>query len=49
MSLKDHLKEFVKECLLFNSPEAINWLYGILAWGAFALFTFALRNLIDTY
>jgi hypothetical protein len=49
MSLKDHLKEFAKECLLFQSAEAVNWIYGILTWSSFALFLNAVTNLIKTY
>jgi hypothetical protein len=49
MSWKDHLKEFVKECLLFQSNEIINWLYGLLAWASFCLFITATGNLISSY
>jgi hypothetical protein len=49
MSLRDHLKEFIKECLLFQSQEVLNWVYGVLAWSSFGLFVHAIGNLIDTY
>jgi hypothetical protein len=49
MSLKDHLKEFAKECLLFQSSEAINWLYGIGAWSSFGLLWHAMTNLLSSY
>jgi hypothetical protein len=47
MSLKDHLKEFAKECLLFQSAEAINWVYGVLTWLCFGLLFHALANLVN--
>jgi hypothetical protein len=41
MSLKDHLKEFAKECLLFQSPEAIK----LVVWRIdMALFRIALTR-----
>jgi hypothetical protein len=49
MSLKDHLKEFFKECLLFQSEEPINWLYGLLAWSSCLLLVHAIQNLVDSY
>lgn len=49
MSWRDHLKEFTKECLLFQSKEIINWIYGLLAWGSFGLFVTATGNLISSY
>jgi hypothetical protein len=49
MSLKDHLKEFSKDCLLFQSPEAINWLYGAAAWSSFGLLIHALTRLMQSF
>jgi hypothetical protein len=49
MSLKDHLKEFAKDCLLFQSPEAINWLYGVAAWSSFGLLIHALTSLAQSF
>jgi hypothetical protein len=49
MSWRDHLKEFAKECLFFQSREAINWMYGVLEWSSLFLFVYAMKNLIETY
>lgn len=45
-NLYNEIKTFAHECLLFQSPQLINRIYGMLTWGCFGLFFYAFFNLI---
>lgn len=39
------IKLFIKECLLFQSDDLVNWLLGVMGWISMSIFTYAIFNL----
>ncbi|WKZ60216.1 MAG: hypothetical protein QY309_01780 [Cyclobacteriaceae bacterium] len=42
----ESLRQFVKHCMLFQTKEFINIVFGIVGWLSFFAFAYAVYNLI---